>query len=167
MLQIIDQRWRQHLLEMDYLREGIHLRGIAQTDPLVAWQREGFQMFGNLMDAIDDDYVRFINHVQLVNEQEAAPDYSQATFASADEPVQELAGPGAVAPGLPPGAPAGARAASGPVGGSVATATPSLAGAAPPIGRAAPVTQSKQKVGRNDPCPCGSGKKFKLCHGAN
>jgi preprotein translocase subunit SecA len=166
MLQIIDQRWRQHLLEMDYLREGIHLRGIAQTDPLVAWQREGFEMFGHLMEAVDDDYVRFINHVQLVSEQEAAPDYSQATFASADEPVQELVAPVPGAPGQrQPGAVPSAGAASNVLAGAVATATPA-AGAVQPNGRVSP-TQTKQKVGRNDPCPCGSGKKFKLCHGAN
>ena len=63
MLQIIDQRWRQHLSEMDHLREGIHLRGIAQTDPLVAWQREGYELFGKLMETIDDDYLRYAMHV--------------------------------------------------------------------------------------------------------
>jgi preprotein translocase subunit SecA len=167
MLSIIDQRWRQHLLEMDYLREGIHLRGIAQTDPLVAWQREGFQMFGHLMEAIDDDYVRFINHVQLVNEQEAPPDYSQASYASAEEPVQELGG---TAPSLSsqPGigaSPNGQPLAAAP--GAVATAAPAAAGLAQPNGRAAAPSQTKQKVGRNEPCPCGSGKKYKLCHGAN
>ena len=154
MLQIIDQRWRLHLMEMDYLREGIHLRGIAQTDPLVAWQREGYEMFGHLMDAIDDDYVRFINHVQLVNEQESAPDYSMASFAAAGEPVQELVTPqGNGAPGA-----------------GIAAVTPGAVAA--PAREAAPrtlgaVQQQLQKVGRNDPCPCGSGKKYKLCHGAN
>ena len=154
MLQIIDQRWRLHLMEMDYLREGIHLRGIAQTDPLVAWQREGYEMFGHLMDAIDDDYVRFITHVQLVNEQESAPDYSMASFAAAGEPVQELVTPqGNGAPGA-----------------GIAAVTPGAVAA--PVREAAPRTlgaaqQQLQKVGRNDPCPCGSGKKYKLCHGAN
>ena len=66
MLQIIDQRWREHLSEMDYLREGINLRAMGQLDPLVAWQREGFQMFGQMMDAIDDDYLRYVMHVQVV-----------------------------------------------------------------------------------------------------
>jgi len=166
MLSIIDQRWRQHLLEMDYLREGIHLRGIAQTDPLVAWQREGYQMFGHLMEAIDDDYVRFINHVQLVNEQEAPPDYSQASYASAEDPVQELTATGPLPSGQPPvgDSPDARSLATAP--GGVATAAP--AGAlGQPNGRAVAPTQTKQKVGRNDPCPCGSGKKFKLCHGAN
>jgi preprotein translocase subunit SecA len=167
MLSIIDQRWRQHLLEMDYLREGIHLRGIAQTDPLVAWQREGFQMFGHLMEAIDDDYVRFINHVQLVNEQEAPPDYSQASYASAEEPVQELGGTGPTLSSQPGigASPNGQPLAAAP--GAVATAAPAAAGLGQPNGRAAAPSQTKQKVGRNEPCPCGSGKKFKLCHGAN
>ena len=86
MIQIIDQRWRQHLVEMDYLREGIHLRGIAQTDPLVAWQREGFEMFGKLMDSIDDDYLRYVMHVKCVAEPAEEPDYAQATFVAAEEP---------------------------------------------------------------------------------
>jgi preprotein translocase subunit SecA len=166
MLSIIDQRWRQHLLEMDYLREGIHLRGIAQTDPLVAWQREGFAMFGHLMEAIDDDYVRFINHVQLVNEQEAAPDYSQATFESADEPVQELAsGQSPIGAGGADRLPAAAQ--NGAPNGLVSTPSQAPAGLAQPNVRGVASTQTKQKVGRNEPCPCGSGKKFKLCHGAN
>ena len=64
MLQILDQRWRDHLSEMDYLRDGIHLRQVAQQDPLTAWQREGYAMFEQLLDAIDDDYVRYITHVE-------------------------------------------------------------------------------------------------------
>ena len=154
MLQIIDQRWRLHLMEMDYLREGIHLRGIAQTDPLVAWQREGFEMFGHLMDAIDDDYVRFINHVQLVDEQEASPDYSMASFGAAGDPVQELTTP--QASGAVRSAPAVAPA------GGVGDVTDAVSRAPRTLG-----AQQLQKVGRNDPCPCGSGKKYKLCHGAN
>ena len=57
MLQLIDQKWREHLSEMDYLREGINLRAMGQQDPLVAWQRDGYEMFGQLMSGIDDDYV--------------------------------------------------------------------------------------------------------------
>ena len=63
MLQIIDQRWQDHLAEMDYLKEGINLRAMGNQDPLVAWQREGFAMFGKLMDGIDDDYLRYVFHV--------------------------------------------------------------------------------------------------------
>ena len=80
MLQIIDQRWREHLSEMDYLREGINLRAMGQQDPLVAWQREGFEMFGQLMDAIDDDYLRYVLHVQVIAEPGAEPDLDQASL---------------------------------------------------------------------------------------
>src|SRR6185436_11108415 len=66
MLQIIDQRWREHLYEMDYLQEGINLRAMGQKDPLVEWQREGYQLFGQLMKGIADDFVRYVMHVQVV-----------------------------------------------------------------------------------------------------
>ena len=168
MLQIIDQRWRQHLLEMDYLREGIHLRGIAQTDPLVAWQREGFEMFGQLMEAIDDDYVRFITTCSSSTSRRPPPDYSQASYAAADEPVQELGGTAAALARQP----RHRRAAERPTARRGAGRrrdgdAPAAAGLGQPNGRAAAPTQTKQKVGRNEPCWCGSGKKFKLCHGAN
>jgi preprotein translocase subunit SecA len=64
MLQILDQRWRDHLSDMDYLRDGIHLRQTAQQDPLNAWQKEGYLMFEHLLDAVDIDYVRYITHVE-------------------------------------------------------------------------------------------------------
>ena len=73
MLQILDQRWRDHLSEMDYLRDGIHLRQVAQQDPLTAWQKEGYLMFEHLLEAVDIDYVRYITHV------EAAPAPSEVT----------------------------------------------------------------------------------------
>ena len=150
MLQIIDQRWRQHLAEMDYLREGIHLRGIAQTDPLVAWQREGFEMFGHLMTAIDDDFLRHVTHVEvLIDETQISPDYSKATFEAADDPVEEMS----VAP-----------ADETPISMTSNVETPQRRSPVVPVaGVAAPAS----KVGRNDPCPCGSGRKYKLCHGAN
>ena len=69
MLQIIDQRWQDHLADMDYLQEGINLRAMGNQDPLVAWQREGFAMFGKLMDGIDDDYLRYVFHVQVLTEE--------------------------------------------------------------------------------------------------
>ncbi len=76
---------------MDYLQEGINLRAMGQKDPLVEWQREGFEMFGKLMQPIDNDYVRYVMHVQVQLEPEAAPDYTQATFEAADDPVAGLA----------------------------------------------------------------------------
>src|SRR5579862_6461018 len=87
MLQIIDQRWRDHLAEMDYLREGINLRAMGQQDPLVAWQREGFSMFGQLIDAIDDDYLRYVLHVEAIVNTPAEPDFARATYEAADDPV--------------------------------------------------------------------------------
>ena len=66
MLRIIDQRWREHLEEMDYLKEGINLRAMGQKDPLVEWQREGYEMFGGMMKGIAQDFVRYVMHVQVV-----------------------------------------------------------------------------------------------------
>ncbi|MGH9109214.1 MAG: preprotein translocase subunit SecA, partial [Acidimicrobiales bacterium] len=87
MLQIIDARWRDHLAEMDYLREGINLRAMGQQDPLVAWQREGYDMFGQLMEAIDDDYLRYVLHVEAVTEPAAEPAFDRAVYEAADDPV--------------------------------------------------------------------------------
>ena len=68
MLRIIDQRWREHLYEMDYLMEGINLRAMGQQDPLVAWQQDGFKMFGEMMHGIAQDFVRYVMHVQVVQQ---------------------------------------------------------------------------------------------------
>jgi preprotein translocase subunit SecA len=150
MLQIIDQRWREHLAEMDYLREGINLRAMGQQDPLVAWQREGYDMFGKLIGSIDDDYVKYVMHVDVVQEPApvAEPDLSRATYEAAEDPVQgqaavqQAAAVQAVASGDDP---------------------PPMAD----LPSMAPVQKAEhEKLGRNDPCYCGSGKKFKHCHGA-
>ena len=69
MLRIIDQRWREHLEEMDYLKEGINLRAMGQKDPLTEWQREGYEMFGGMMKGIAQDFVRYVMHVQVVQQQ--------------------------------------------------------------------------------------------------
>jgi preprotein translocase subunit SecA len=175
MLQIIDQRWRDHLAEMDYLREGINLRAMGQQDPLVAWQREGFEMFGQLMDAIDDDYLRYVMHVQVVTEAAAEPDLTQASYQAAEDPVQGtslLEAFRATAPepetvaagaGLPPGAGAAAGAAAQ-MRPAASAGRPAGPGGEP---SQAPVVRGQgEKTGRNAPCWCGSGKKYKLCHGA-
>ena len=143
MLRIIDARWREHLAEMDYLREGINLRAMGQQDPLVAWKREGFELFGQLMTAIDHDYLRMVTHVEVMTEapiDDKPQDFSGAQFVAADEPVQS---PSAVAAN-PPG--------------------PQGAPASDDVSRTV-VRSDAEKVGRNDPCWCGSGKKFKNCHG--
>ena len=172
MLQIIDQRWRDHLAEMDYLREGINLRAMGQQDPLVAWQKEGFDMFGQMVDAIDDDYLRYVMHVQVVAEPAPEPDLSRASYQAADDPVQgagglfealraggpveaETVGAGA---GVPEGVGAGGRM----VGGSQVSPRHQADGET----QAPLVKAPSEKIGRNEPCWCGSGKKYKLCHGA-
>jgi preprotein translocase subunit SecA len=110
-LSVIDNKWREHLSEMDYLRSGIGLRAMGQRDPLVEYQREGYALFSELVESVKRDTVRYLFHVQ---------------FAQASTPQ-----PSKVAP----------------------------AGAGGP--------SPKGQVGRNDPCPCGSGKKYKRCHGAS
>ena len=84
MLRIIDQRWREHLEEMDYLQEGINLRAMGQKDPLTEWQREGYEMFGAMMKGIAQDFVRYVMHVQVVQQQEQAP-----TLRRAERPRQQ------------------------------------------------------------------------------
>jgi preprotein translocase subunit SecA len=169
MLQIVDQRWRDHLAEMDYLREGINLRAMGQQDPLVAWQREGFSMFGQLMDAIDDDYLRYVLHVEAIVNPAAEPDLARAVYEAADDPVT-----GALA--LSPEVLAERGMMIDPTMEPVGAAVPESGNgrtqraARPPAGdletMVPTVKAPHQKIGRNEPCWCGSGKKFKLCHGA-
>ena len=90
-LQIMDARWRDHLTEMDNLKDGIHLRWTVQADPLNAWQQEGFSMFGQLMEVIDNDYLRYILHVEAVQAPAAEPDLDRAVYAAAEDPVVETA----------------------------------------------------------------------------
>ena len=167
MLQIIDQRWQDHLAEMDNLREGINLRAMGNQDPLVAWQREGFAMFGKLMDSINDDYLRYIFHVQVLTEAAAEPDLAQASYVAADDPVQ---GDGAIAAAFASASPMEIEQAAAMAG--MSEAEPGQAGVATRFAddgeTQAPIVKSaREKLGRNDPCWCGSGKKFKYCHGAN
>jgi preprotein translocase subunit SecA len=170
MLQIIDTRWRDHLAEMDNLKDGIHLRWTVQADPLNAWQQEGYSMFGQLIDVIDSEYLRYILHVEAIQAPAAEPDLERAVYEAAEDPVAET---GALASALlaeqavnvppldqalPPG-PEPRRA--GGAKGQLRLPNPPDPDALVPITKA-----EHEKVGRNDPCWCGSGKKFKLCHGA-
>jgi preprotein translocase subunit SecA len=163
MLQIIDQRWQDHLADMDYLKEGINLRAMGNQDPLVAWQREGFAMFGKLMDGINDDYLRYVFHVQVLTEESAAePDLAQASYEAADDPVQ---GDGAVNAAFASATPEELEAAA-----AVASGIGSHSGAGQfdDADTQAPIVKSdREKIGRNEPCWCGSGNKYKLCHGVN
>ncbi len=135
MLIVIDQQWKDHLLSIDHLKEGIGLRGYGQRDPLTEYKREAFDLFQEMADRIKATVVERLFKVQVVRE---APMAMPAVTAWAD--TQERRGE---LPGLP-GEPARAAA--------VATAP-----------RPAPRTATGDKVGRNDPCPCGSGKKYKKC----
>jgi preprotein translocase subunit SecA len=167
MLQIIDQRWQDHLAEMDYLREGINLRAMGNQDPLVAYQREGFAMFGKLMDGISDDYLRYVFHVQVLTEPAPEPDLVRANYIAADDPVQ---GDGAITAAFAAATPAELEEAAALTGlpggngldGAVTNRLADDGETQLPI-----VKSEREKIGRNEPCWCGSGKKFKLCHGAS
>ena len=84
MLRIIDQRWREHLEEMDYLKEGINLRAMGQKDPLTEWQREGYEMFGSMMKGIAQDFVRYVMHVQVVQQPQQQPAAAAASSGALD-----------------------------------------------------------------------------------
>ncbi|HET7489763.1 MAG TPA: SEC-C metal-binding domain-containing protein, partial [Acidimicrobiales bacterium] len=148
MLQIIDTKWREHLSEMDYLREGINLRALGQQDPLVAWQKEGYDMFGQLINGVDDDYVRYVMHVEVLVDKPEEPDLGRAQYQAADDPSQGLAAAAAARP---------APSADGQID---SEPVPQVDVVQAPV-----VKSAQEKVGRNQPCWCGSGKKFKLCHG--
>jgi preprotein translocase subunit SecA len=149
MLRIIDQRWREHLDEMDYLQEGINLRAMAQTDPLTEWQREGFEMFGQLMKGIAQDFVKYVMHVQVVRNDEPAPVVQNLQQTSSDNVATD-------------GIAAAARAAA--ASGEIDPAD--VPEAAAPAKQQTVVKDEWSRTSRNAPCPCGSGKKFKQCHGS-
>lgn len=159
MLRVIDTRWMEHLLEMDYLKEGIGLRAMGQRDPITEYKQEAFEMFGNLVKLTNEDFIRTIMHIQVLREDPAAQ-AAPARNVSYSAPSESSIFGGAAA----------AAAAAGPAGPSPDQIAQASAAAG---GRAATTTMVKDKedpyadVGRNDPCPCGSGKKYKKCHGAN
>jgi preprotein translocase subunit SecA len=165
LLQIIDERWREHLFDMDYLREGIHLRGIAQLDPLVAYKNEAFTLFGDLMNSVWADYTRMIFNVQVNVDGENGDGPPAPSFAAAGSSTragrvsysggQSVAGAGAIA---------GAAAAAGVVPAGGYGENGAEAELMPVVEQR--VVDDEHQVGRNDPCWCGSGKKFKKCHGA-
>ncbi len=163
MLAMIDQGWREHLYEMDYLQEGINLRAMGQRDPLSEWQREGFDMFEAMMGMIEDNFVRYMFHIDVqVLEQDNSPrqPVRRLQYHAPEEPVQgstALQAAGRPLPGEAPGAvPLAAATSTGAVPSSVQTSAPQ--------DPAQPVRVEKTP-GRNEPCWCGSGKKFKVCHG--
>ncbi|MDE0927179.1 MAG: preprotein translocase subunit SecA [Acidimicrobiales bacterium] len=140
MLRIIDQRWREHLQEMDHLREGIHLRAIGQRDPTTEWQREGFELFGQLTELIGEDFVRYVMRIKVALADEATSP-SDVVTSGPEGPVL--------------GAAAVAAAAGAPT--QVKESTPQ-----PKVQK---VNTEWESTPRNALCPCDSGRKFKHCHG--
>ncbi|MCP1373916.1 preprotein translocase subunit SecA [Dyella lutea] len=135
MLSVVDNAWKEHLASMDYLRQGIYLRGYAQQDPKQAFKRESFDLFSDMLDRIKTEVVQMLARIRVRSEEEvAAMEAEQQRMAERLQRQMLASGGGA------PTAPAG-------------DALPAVAAADGP------------KVGRNDPCPCGSGKKYKHCHG--
>ena len=169
LLQIIDDRWREHLHDMDYLREGIHLRGFAQEEPLVAYKNEGFSMFTALVNSIWEEFGRYIFNVEVEiegeNGQQQAGWQPSAGSTSTAGPLQYQGGRAEDQPSALQAAAAGAA--------PLAAADAAAAGVDGPPEEAAAAANVEtrrlgehEQIGRNDPCWCGSGKKFKKCHGA-
>jgi preprotein translocase subunit SecA len=165
MLQQLDLHWKEHLAAMDYLRQGIHLRGYAQKNPKQEYKREAFEMFGTMLDQTKRDVIGVLSKARIRLPEEAELEAQrrrlaeQLQYRHEEAPsavAEELATAGDDAGGLP------VAAAAGPA------AVPQRPVFRPPPSAAdpaAPFVRGDAKVGRNDPCPCGSGKKFKQCHG--
>ncbi|HET7133534.1 MAG TPA: SEC-C metal-binding domain-containing protein, partial [Gammaproteobacteria bacterium] len=156
MLRQLDTHWKEHIGALDYLRQGIHLRGYAQRNPKQEYKREAFEMFSAMLDRVKHDVVTILSRIQI-----RRPEDVQAVEPDAPDPrtlkFQHAAAPSLVAPPPPP-PPGPGGMGELPAGGFARTPQP-----APE-----PVTQyvrEQPKVGRNEPCPCGSGKKYKQCHG--
>jgi len=150
LLSVVDQHWREHLYNMDYLREGIHLRALGQKDPLSEYKIEGGELFDEMMLSVRQEFVRYMFHIEVERTPEmasTAPEHVDYTYA--DEPMQGYGTPMAIEH-------------------AEAAAQHFEDDFEPEV--AAPVVEQRRvdewdKVGRNDLCPCGSGKKYKKCHG--
>ncbi len=138
MLQVLDNHWKEHLAAMDHLRQGIHLRGYAQKDPKQEYKREAFEMFTRMLDAIRRDVVEILSRVQVRGEEDVEALEEQRRRSAPMEYTHDE---------LPGTAPEGAM-----------PATEELE-------QHTPYVRQERKIGRNEPCPCGSGKKYKQCHG--
>jgi preprotein translocase subunit SecA len=166
LLQIIDERWREHLHDMDYLREGIHLRGFAQIEPLVAYKNEGFEMFTELMNNIWEEFARYIFNVEVQVEDQNGDGQRALGPAAHSGPLNYAGGTAADQPSALAAAAAAAPGGAVPAGVAEAAEYASEATAEPPPQVETRRVADEDKIGRNDPCWCGSGKKFKKCHGA-
>jgi preprotein translocase subunit SecA len=138
LLQILDHQWKEHLAAMDYLRQGIHLRGYAQKNPKQEYKREAFELFTSMLDQIKRESVRVLTAVQVPTKEEIEAQEE----ARRQQAVEQLAQAQATHE-------------------TAASSDDDSADAAPDR----PMPAVSHKVGRNEPCPCGSGKKYKQCHG--
>jgi preprotein translocase subunit SecA len=186
MLSVLDQQWKDHLLSMDHLKEGIGLRGYAQHDPLVEYKRESFEMFEAMMQRFQEDTVRYLYLMQVIEPSAAADKHLPGGDEEEGGPVEPAGGRGPREPGGGDGAgvrvprPGGDR--RPPKRARAATSVDEIeeefqrrkrreleqarmagSGDYQPVQQ---VVRSGAKIGRNDPCPCGSGKKYKKCCGA-
>jgi preprotein translocase subunit SecA len=165
MLQVLDNLWREHLASMDYMRQGIHLRGYAQKDPKQEYKREGFTMFNEMLARYKHDVTSMLARVRIQTEAEVREVEEQrrrqAELRERQMQMQHEAAPGVESAAASELAPAAAGAPPATDGGPRR-----LQQAPPPPPRPQTVVREMPKVGRNDPCPCGSGKKYKHCHGA-
>jgi preprotein translocase subunit SecA len=140
MLQILDAHWREHLAALDHLRQGIHLRGYAQKNPKQEYKREAFELFGTMIESVKLEVVKTLTNIQYGERPPEIDDRSHVENVRAQHgELEETLGT------------------EGNGNGDVALAEAAT--------KKRPITRPGQKVGRNDPCPCGSGKKYKHCHG--
>ena len=159
-LSVLDRKWREHLYEMDYLREGIYLRAYSQRDPLVEYQREGFEMFATMMDGIKEESVGFLFNLEVQVEVEEDEEDEEEVLEPMRQPVPSVDQPRE----MPQIRAKGLERPSQPT--KLAYSAPSEDGEAEVKGTPASNADDEfAGVGRNDRCPCGSGKKFKQCHG--
>ena len=155
MLRILDQRWRDHLYSMDYLKEGIHLRAMGQKNPLTEWQREGFEMFETMMDSVSEDFVKYVSHIEVGdnpstgNDKDTLDQSQNVQYSGTDEIAS-----GAIA-----------AVSSNKAAGALIDNAPAVVEESKSAKQQTVVKSEFEKTGRNDPCPCGSGKKFKQCCG--
>ena len=154
MLKVLDQQWRDHLGAMDYLRQGIHLRGYAQKDYRYEYKREAFELFSSMLDRVKHDTASVLSRVEVRDQAQIERDEAEQR----DRLMRALQAQHAEVSALaPPEAPE-----PSPAGAPLGMPRPEQAAGATPH---APFVRGERKVGRNELCPCGSGKKFKQCHG--
>jgi preprotein translocase subunit SecA len=176
MLNVIDNQWKDHLLSMDHLKEGIGLRGYGQKDPLIEYKKESFKMFQDMMDRIEDETIRYLFFLRIETGGIPLP-YPEPEDEDDDESGRPFLGGGGPVPKEPEPELATVSAAREAAQSTVLDITRNIQKkkdremAALQFvggeGSSKPQTVTNTgKVGRNDPCPCGSGKKYKKCHGA-